>query len=415
MSVSANQSHDVMVVNMLCDFPLDRPPPNHLLTADDEKLRDLFKLHIAKPYSVCDADRERIKNTTVVLDEETRALYHRAIKDPSSLSDDERRKVQGRRLSREKEDSYCREKCGLTMSELINKALNAPDTMSHTEARLVAHIHRPDEYGGMFNLQMLSRMTDEDEELGDRAFRAAFTKEEVLARERGQQRLKFFEAESKTAHELFDISDQTLIHKALKGPWRNHVIGLSTEADNIARYGFVVLYNKEVDWQPLHERIHKLAHYACMTCAGRLEEAVERAFTLEGVEHDDTRTPQTQFVDLRNAGKIPKGLREDAFLYVDCQASVLSNSERPFVWLWEPQDQHGPIKIDIKHVAPVLIARVMQRDLPSAKEQRGRFGRGPDIECLHWEVNRPAQLLKEGRGVGELTADGIWPPHFGVM
>lgn len=52
------------------------------------------------------------------------------------------------------------------------------------------------------------------------------------------------------------------------------------------------------------------------------------------------------------------GLRRDAFLYVDEEALRSLNSARPFVWLWEPQEketeeQLGPLKVDVKHVAPL--------------------------------------------------------------
>ena len=64
----------------------------------------------------------------LTLDDATRALYEKAIADPSSLSDERRREIL-QRLPREEEDALCYDICGSTMSELVTKAIQDPDSL----------------------------------------------------------------------------------------------------------------------------------------------------------------------------------------------------------------------------------------------------------------------------------------------
>ena len=62
-----------------------------------------------------------LDKTLLALDEVTRTLYTRAITNPSFLTDAERRSIT-RRPPKQKEDDLCRNRCGLSFSELFSKA-----------------------------------------------------------------------------------------------------------------------------------------------------------------------------------------------------------------------------------------------------------------------------------------------------
>jgi len=115
---------------------------------------------------------------------------------------------------------------------------------------------------------------------------------------------------------------------------------------------------------------------------------------------------------MRDSGKVPSTLRQDVFLYVDDEAIQSLESARPFIWLWEPQEKQetekkpGPLKVDIKHVAPLLLMRLTQRDMSLEKRQLRMWHDGPELENLHKDA-----LESEENG----QYDGIWPPRTLAM
>ncbi|KAL4981209.1 hypothetical protein BDW66DRAFT_124196, partial [Aspergillus desertorum] len=68
--------------------------------------------------------------TPLALDEPTRTLYNRAISSPSSLTDQERRLIT-HRPPQEEENTLCRNACGLSMDELVAKAINSSSSSSN--------------------------------------------------------------------------------------------------------------------------------------------------------------------------------------------------------------------------------------------------------------------------------------------
>ena len=131
-------------------------------------------------------------------------------------------------------------------------------------------------------------------------------------------------------------------------------------------------------------------------------------FKLHEMQYDNSESLEHRFAAMRDAGDIPTGLRRDAFLYVDDEALNSLASARPFVWLWEPQEtketeeRFGPLKVDIKHVAPLLLMRLTQRDMSLTKRQLKLWSLEPELGNLH----KDASKSKENG-----HRDGIWPPR----
>jgi hypothetical protein len=299
--MSAYVQQKPVLVNLLQSNPLDPEPSKQLHRPQNEEARALLKRQIDDPLSLDDKDQKKIKLTPVVLDDETRALYKRAIANPSSLSDNDRRKIQGR-MSREKEDSSCRKECGLTMSELIAKAIHNPDLISYTEAELITVGVPYENDDDRQYIKLFARLNKDDRELHEEVFTASVTADEAIAQERCSAKLCGWDSDIVAASQFLDMNDKGNIEKALRGPWQDHVISMSNLPHKIAPYGFVVFYAKGVDWTVFKEEIHKFAHYGFVIRAQLVKEAIEEGFTLHGVEHDSLDTSQQRFVNLRDAG-----------------------------------------------------------------------------------------------------------------
>ncbi|OJJ76499.1 hypothetical protein ASPBRDRAFT_26949 [Aspergillus brasiliensis CBS 101740] len=103
--------------------------------------------------------------------------------------------------------------------------------------------------------------------------------------------------------------------------------------------------------------------------------------------------------------EIPAGFRRDAFLYVDDEAFRSCETTRPYLWLTEPEPQSEskterepepepgteivaqpealqPLKVDIKHIAPRLFARLVQRDL-QGEARRKPYRHTSELTRLH--------------------------------
>jgi hypothetical protein len=73
-----------------------------------------------------------VDRTPLALDEVTRTLYNRAIANPSSLTDAERRSIT-RPPPQQEEDDLCRNRCGLSFSELVSKAARNRESLTYQE------------------------------------------------------------------------------------------------------------------------------------------------------------------------------------------------------------------------------------------------------------------------------------------
>lgn len=137
--------------------------------------------------------------------------------------------------------------------------------------------------------------------------------------------------------------------------------------------------------------------------SGVIKDQIRDMFTLHWVASTDTGTAlQAQFRAVRVGLTLPSGLRRDAFLYVDDEAIASSEELRPFVWLWEPEDTTlGPVRVNINHIFPTLMARLTQRDLQG--EQRTKpYRTGPELEMMH----KAAAILRNDQGIWDKVCLG---------
>ncbi|KAJ9316146.1 hypothetical protein DTO271D3_3722 [Paecilomyces variotii] len=142
--------------------------------------------------------------------------------------------------------------------------------------------------------------------------------------------------------------------------------------------------------------VHHGSHYSANLVK---EETLER-FTLHWVailgNNMEPSAPRNIFSTMLRNHKLLFRLRPDAFLYIDEKALTLRETARLYIWLAEPtletetetgtetesKPNHDgdnrtgagpeaearaeagqPLKVDIKHIAPTLFARLVQRDL----------------------------------------------------
>ncbi|KAL4747549.1 hypothetical protein BDW72DRAFT_196626 [Aspergillus terricola var. indicus] len=92
-----------------------------------------------------------------------------------------------------------------------------------------------------------------------------------------------------------------------------------------------------------------------------------------------------------NNNEIPVGYRRDAFLYLDEEA--FGSQPGPEAANFQP------VKISLKHIAPTLFARLIQRDLQGEARQKP-YRHTSELSRLH-----AATALDVRYG-----GDGIWPP-----
>ncbi|GKZ34235.1 hypothetical protein AbraIFM66950_004420 [Aspergillus brasiliensis] len=273
--------------------------------------------------------------TLLILDESTRTLYNRAISNPSLLTDQERRLIT-HRSPPDEEDTLCRNACGLSMGELVAKAINSSSLgLSYKEASLLTTGVLVEGQSGHI-LSEVARLSSEDRDLKARAMEAATTDDIRAAREVAQR---------------------------VKQRWLE------------------------------------------------VELAAAEALNDDGIKN-------IRFSAMLSNHEIPAGFRRDAFLYVDDEAFRSCETTRPYLWLTEPEPQSEsktqrepgtetvaqpealkPLKVDIKHIAPTLFARLVQRDL-QGEARRKPYRHTSELTRLHAAVN--AKYREE--------RDGIWPP-----
>ncbi|KAL5048335.1 hypothetical protein BDW71DRAFT_177467 [Aspergillus fruticulosus] len=411
------------------------------------------------PFSIS-ADR-----TPLVLDEPTRALYNRAISNPSSLTDQERRLIT-HRTPPDEEDTLCRNACGLSMGELVAKAINSSNNngnyndgfplsslgLSSKEASLLTAGVVKGQSGHI--LSEVARLSPEDRDLKARAMEAATTDDIRAAREvaqRVQQRWLDVELAAAKALNNDDIKN---IRFAMKVPWQEHVLQSSSASardpapgsdsapggqgsgEAGGRFGLVVFYPKEEEEGgrlPEYKSQIGTAVYHGLHYSPRLiKDETRDRFTLHWVavpgsnNSMDPNALRSRFSTMLSINEIPAGFRRDGFLYVDDEAFRSRETTRPYLWLAEPEPQSEsktepepgtetgtrtgaatgaqpealqPLKVDIKHIAPTLFARLVQRDL-QGEARRKPYRHTSELSRLHAAAN--AKYIEE--------RDGIWPP-----
>lgn len=404
--------------------------------------------------------------TPLVLDESTRTLYNRAISNPSSLTDQERRLITYRPPPDE-EDTLCRNACGLSMGELITKAINSSSNtgddiplgslgLSHKEASLLTTGVVEGQSGRI--LSEVARLSPEDRDLKARAIVAARTVDIRAAIEVAQRVLQRWRKVELAAANALNDDDIRNILFALKVPWQEHVLQSSsaTARDSApvsgsgpggqgpgegGRFGLVVFYPKEEEKEggrlPEYKSLIETAVYHGLHYSARLiKDETRDRFALHwvavpGSTSNNSMEPcalRSKFSTMLPNGEVPAGFRRDAFLYLDDEAFRSRETTRPYLWLAEPEPlfetktEHEPdprsetgtgtgvttraqpealhpLKVDIKHIAPTLFARLVQRDL-QGEARRKPYRHTPELTRLHAAVNAK---YREDR-------DGIWPP-----
>ncbi|EXM33540.1 hypothetical protein RAB80_006991 [Fusarium oxysporum f. sp. vasinfectum] len=182
-------------------------------------------------------------------------------------------------------------------------------------------------------------------------------------------------------------------------------MGLSDH--KLASCGFVIFHSKDLDWPVFKEQMETAIRHG-FNFMPKVKTAIKDRFAIHETKYDGSKSLQSRFTAMRDERAIPKGLRSDAFLYVDDKTLQSRHSVRPFVWLWEREnqtelfDETRPLKIDIRHIAPVLIAQLTQRDMSSGKGRTWPWRNTSDLEQLHAEAG-PSRNSDGER-------DRIWPP-----
>ncbi|KAL2807588.1 hypothetical protein BJX63DRAFT_411833 [Aspergillus granulosus] len=384
--------------------------------------------------------------TPLSLDEATRALYNRAISDPSSLTDQERRRITYRPPP-EGENALCRDACGLSMDELIAKAINSKnnsndnnnnnsDSLSHSlslslplsykEASLLsAGVVRKVQGQGLRILSEVARLSPEHRDLKERAMRAATTDDIRAAMEVAMDVRKRWSAERVLQSSSSSAGDSGSSSPSEAGSRFGLVVFYpENEEDEKEEQGRFLLYKSEIRMAIYHS-----LHYSPWL----IKDETRNRFTLHWVAVPTTsgRNTNNNFQDpsaLRSRfrtrllnNKIPSGFRRDAFLYVDEEAFRSRETARPYLWLAEPEPEPEPeskpehetgietgappfpsLKVDIKHIAPTLFARLVQRDL-QGEARRKPYRYTSELSRLHAATEAyPKWEHREG--------DGIWPP-----
>ncbi|KAI7758480.1 hypothetical protein LZL87_006871 [Fusarium oxysporum] len=207
-------------------------------------------------------------------------------------------------------------------------------------------------------------MSKADLDLLDNVVEAALTEEEIAARQISLDMKGFWDQQSWNAKETLGDYDRQLTKDAMTFQWQEYIMGLSDH--KLVSCGFVIFHSKDLDWPVFEEQIETAIQHG-LNFMPKGKTAIKDGFVLHGTKYDDSKSLQSRFTTMRDDRAIPKGLRSDAFLYVDDQTLQSRHSGRPFVWLWQPEnqaeqfDETSPLEIDIKRIAPVLIARLTQR------------------------------------------------------
>jgi hypothetical protein len=424
--------------------------------------------------------------TPLILDEATRALYTRAISDPSSLADQERRLIT-RRPPPEEEDALCRGACGLSMDELIAKAINSNihdtnDTNEHIrnyDSLALPDLPLSEIEAGILTVGVAgavqkrtlefinewARLSPEDRDFKQRAMQAARTDDVRAARKVAAGVKKRWSDVRNSAHEALNDDDMRNIRAAMKVPWQDHV--LKERGD---RFGLMVFYSEDEEQDEQGTREARLASYKA-----QIEMAIYHAFHYpislvkaetrarfalhwvavpttsgcwnRGGDIVDPSALRSRFRTMLSNNEVPDGFRRDAFLYLDEEAFRSRETARPYLWLAEPEPEpeaqsetetqqvpgnetesrpdhqtvtgtgagtgagtHAsevlpPLKIDIKHIAPALFARLVQRYLQGeARHKPYRYT--SELSQLHHAATVAYRKWERREG------DGIWPPPY---
>lgn len=329
--------------------------------------------------------------TPLVLDEPTLTLYNRAISNPSSLTDQERRLIT-RRPPQDGENSLCRNACGLSMDELIAKAINSnnsnnnnndddddddgPGTghslsltlpLSYGEARLLSDgVINVVQKQGFKILSETARLSPGDRDLKDRAMQAATTDDIRIAKQVAWRVLGRWRRARDAATKTLNADDVRNIKLASKVPWQEHVLQSSSTSAGVGGcFGLVVFYHENEDEKgrlgSYKSQIGKAIYHSLHYSPALVKDETRTRFALHWVSLPNLTTSASGGDDINNDdmdltalrrrfstilahdnnenNEIPVGYRHDALLYLDEKAFCSRETPRPFLWLAEPEPE----------------------------------------------------------------------------
>ncbi|KAL2796602.1 hypothetical protein BJX66DRAFT_299478 [Aspergillus keveii] len=312
-----------------------------------------------------------------------------------------------------------------------------------------------------------ARLSPEDRDLKQRAMQAATTDDVRAARKVAAGVQKRWSDVRHAAREALNDDDTRNIRAAMKVPWQDHVLkgggdrfGLvvfySEDEEREERAGEgkgesrLALYKSQIGTAIYHALHYPISLVRDETRARFALHWVAVLTNTSGYENRgsddvvDLSALRSQFRTMLSSEEIPDGFRRDAFLYVDEETFRSRETARPYVWLAEPEpeSQHEsetqqasgteseprpehetenetgtgtgnpppskvlpPLKVDIKHIAPALFARLVQRDF-QGEARRKPYRYTSELSQLHHAAT--VAYRKWGRREG----DGIWPPPY---
>lgn len=261
-------------------------------------------------------------------------------------------------------------------------------------------------------------LNDADTVSPSESARAAVTTDrERLAYEAAAPVFRRLQEAVSAAGDTITRDDQRNLNKACLVPWLEHVLSL----DAPLGWGFAMIRSEFTDdsrWKAYRDAVDGAVRNALLFKApsGRTE-AAQAKFTM--LYADRTSGPQEEatssisklrqrFAELRSGPRWTPGLREEVFLYADTAAIESLDTERPFCWALEAeQDADDPaepdaqgLKLALIQVAPTLYARILQRHL----------GPPQDKTVRRWAPFIGPPTIQNLRSQIRWAEDGIWPP-----
>jgi hypothetical protein len=211
------------------------------------------------------------------------------------------------------------------------------------------------------------------------------------------------------------MDDRRNLTKANRVPWLEHVLSPNAPP----AWGFAMIRPDLADesrWRRYVDAVDRaVGHALSFKSPSDRTDLVRAKFTmlyadlLTG-EQEGPSSPalRHRFAELRSGTEWTSGLREDVFLYVDTAALESLDTERPFCWSFETeQNANDPteleargLKVALVQLAPTFYARLLQKELGDLQvDGRSRwapYNGPPTLMNLHSQTR--------------WAKDGIWPP-----
>ncbi|KAL3487407.1 hypothetical protein BJX62DRAFT_246110 [Aspergillus germanicus] len=311
-----------------------------------------------------------------------------------------------------------------------------------------------------------ARLSPGDRDLKQRAMQAATTDDVQAARKVAAGVQKRWSDVRKAAREAMNDDDMRNIKAAMKVPWQDHVL---KEGDDQFGLVLFYSKDEGQDEQGTGEsrlasyksQIETAIYHALHYPISLVKAETRARFALHwvavptmpgsgnsGSDPVDPAALRSRFCTILSNNEVPDGFRRDAFLYLDEEAFRSRDTARPYLWLAEPEPEpqsqsetetqqvpetdtksrpehetgtgtaNGtktaapppseplpPLKVDIKHIAPALFARLVQRDL-QGEARRKPYRYTSELSQLHHAATVAYRKWERREG------DGIWPPPY---